>query len=1130
LQCPQCSHENPADSRFCLECGGALGLACPSCGAELPAGSKFCNQCGQATGSEAPAAAPAASRAEQAPSDYTPRHLVEKILHSRDALQGERKQVTVLFADVRGSMELSEGVDPEDWHHILDRFFQILADGVHRFEGTVNQYTGDGIMALFGAPIAHEDHAHRACWAALHLRSALGAYSDELRVQRGLDFSVRLGINSGEVVVGKIGDDLRMDYTAQGQTVGLAARMEHVAAANTVTLSGETARLVEGWFELRSLGETDVKGVSQPVPVFELEKAGAFRTRLDASRARGFSKFVGRGDELRTLQAAYDRAAAGDGEMVGVVANAGVGKSRLCVEFLEDLQARGVPIRTASCMPHGRLVPLLPVMELLRGFFEIGDDDSPQAARNKIAGALLLLDRELEPSLPLIFELLGVPDAERPAPELADDIRERRMFDIVRRVIRARSEKEPGVILIEDLHWIDPASEAFIQHLIDVVPDTRTLLLLNFRPEYRADWMQRSTYRQLPLRPLGREEVDELLRDLLGPAPDLVPLGERIRERTAGNPFFIEELVRHLADDGRLQGVRGSYTPAGPIEEVEIPPTVQPLLAARIDRLAEREKQVLQAASVLGDQSSESVLRDVLDLGEEELGDALRDLVTGEFLRETALYPEPEYDFLHPLTAEVAYGAQLSDHRARLHGRAARALEARTDEKSRSERAPLLAHHWDAAGETLKAARWHGLAADRMGGAHVPECHRHWSRVRELADTLPDDEEARNLGTMARIQLFVTGARVGRPEEEMEQLFRECSEIVGSGNDAFRARLLTAYSFYRMFVTANVAEAQDLALEARKLAERAGDPVLELGTRFALCNTYAGSDVTAALETAESTLEMLRRDPLLEGTMLPGSIRADVVFRFVRVVTQHMAGQLSAAGRTLEELKDLGSVDDYASVLAHTAARMLAQARGDAAAAEREAVLGHEAAEAMGSLSQIVTGLAGTGEALSAQGRYDEALDLFERALRLHRERRVFRQTEPLTLFHLGRLRLLRGEPDQAVAVSRECIAFTRPNGLVVGEACAHLLLAEGLLARDGAPAAGEATVALDRSEALFRQVGHGLNLPEVHRVRARIAEVVGDTEAHDRELAEALRGWDEMGAPLRAQRLRERGAAAGPG
>jgi hypothetical protein len=518
-------------------------------------------------------------------------------------------------------------------------------------------------------------------------------------------------------------------------------------------------------------------------------------------------------------------------------------------------------------------------MELLRGFFEIGDDDSPQAARNKIAGALLLLDRELEPSLPLIFELLGVPDAERPAPELADDIRERRMFDIVRRVIRARSEKEPGVILIEDLHWIDPASEAFIQHLIDVVPDTRTLLLLNFRPEYRADWMQRSTYRQLPLRPLGREEVDELLRDLLG----------RIRERTAGNPFFIEELVRHLADDGRLEGVRGSYTPAGPIEEVEIPPTVQPLLAARIDRLAEREKQVLQAASVLGDQSSESVLRDVLDLGEEELGDALRDLVTGEFLRETALYPEPEYDFLHPLTAEVAYGAQLSDHRARLHGRAARALEARTDEKSRSERAPLLAHHWDAAGETLKAARWHGLAADRMGGAHVPECHRHWSRVRELADTLPDDEEARNLGTMARIQLFVTGARVGRPEEEMEQLFRECSEIVGSGNDAFRARLLTAYSFYRMFVTANVAEAQDLALEARKLAERAGDPVLELGTRFALCNTYAGSDVTAALETAESTLEMLRRDPLLEGTMLPGSIRADVVFRFVRVVTQHMA-------------------------------------------------------------------------------------------------------------------------------------------------------------------------------------------------------------------------------------------------
>src|SRR6184192_103004 len=335
MQCTTCRHESPADSRFCLECGTPLPVRCPRCDAELPTGSKFCNRCGTPIAAAGPGA-------ERDPRAYTPQHLAEKILISRAALAGERKQVTVLFADVKGSMDLAEQLDPEEWHAIMDRFFQLLAEGVHRFEGTVNQYTGDGIMALFGAPIAHEDHAQRACWAALHLQEELRRYTEEMKRTRGVAFAVRMGLNSGEVVVGKIGDDLRMDYTAQGHTVGLAQRMEQLADPGRVYLTEHTAALVAGYFRLRDLGVFDVKGVREPVRVHELEGTGTLRTRLDLSRARGFSRFVGRADETAALEAALARALEGDGQVVGVVADAGVGKSRLCFEFLERCRARGI--------------------------------------------------------------------------------------------------------------------------------------------------------------------------------------------------------------------------------------------------------------------------------------------------------------------------------------------------------------------------------------------------------------------------------------------------------------------------------------------------------------------------------------------------------------------------------------------------------------------------------------------------------------------------------------------------------------------------------------------------------------------------------------------------------------------
>src|SRR6266542_720902 len=390
-------------------------------------------------------------------------------------------------------MDLAEQVDPEEWHKIMDRFFAILSEGVHRFEGTINQFTGDGIMALFGAPIAHEDHARRACFTALHLQKELRRYAEELRLKRAVSFSVRIGLNSGEVVVGKIGDDLRMDYTAQGHTVGLAARMEQIAEPGRIYAAEKTAELVRGFFQLRDLGTSELKGVSRPVRIYELEGTGPLRTAFDVRRARGLSRFVGRAGEMASLEAALSRALEGSGQVVGVVAEAGVGKSRLCFEFVERSRACGVAIYQARGLAHGKAIPFLPVLEILREYFGITEREGDRAAREKIAGRLLLLDREFEEVLPLVFDFLGVTDPERPPPPaMGPEERQAELFRFLKRLVHAHTRREPMIIVLEDLHWWDPGSLAFAENQAEVVAGARELMLVNFRPEYHAAWMQKS--------------------------------------------------------------------------------------------------------------------------------------------------------------------------------------------------------------------------------------------------------------------------------------------------------------------------------------------------------------------------------------------------------------------------------------------------------------------------------------------------------------------------------------------------------------------------------------------------------------------------------------------------------------
>jgi len=644
------------------------------------------------------------------PESSTPKHLAEKILTSKSALEGERKQVTVLFADLKGSMELLADRDPEEARKILDPVLERMMEAVHRYEGTVNQVMGDGVMALFGAPLAHEDHAVRACYAALRMQESVKRYAVERQRVEDIPIHVRIGLHSGEVVVRSIGSDLHMDYTAVGQTTHLAARMEQAALPGSILVTADTMRLAEGFVTVKSLGPLAIKGLSEGVDAYEVIGAGTARTRFQAAAARGLTRFVGRGDELTALDAGLRRALDGHGLAMGVVGAAGVGKSRLCQEFVERCRSRSLPVVEVHCLSHARTAPLGVLRELLRGALGVNQDAEPDLARERISERLVALDPSLVDALPLAHDLLAVSDPSSAEPAGDPLAQERAVAGLLRRLLRARGAAGAFVVHLDDAHWIDPQSERLLAELADVASTTRALLLLNFRPEFHAAWMGRSYYQQLSVAPLGREATREMISDLLGHDPSVVELRELIRERTQGNPFFIEEVVHALAASGALAGERGAYRRTSSAADLDVPATVQSLLAARVDALADSDKLVLQTAAVIGKRFSELILRSIVGLPTGEVDRSLAMLEHVEFIRGET---ESEYVFRHPLTQEVAYGSQLLEQRIALHAAVARALEEVFAERL-GECAALIAHHWEQARRPGQARRWRRLATLRV--------------------------------------------------------------------------------------------------------------------------------------------------------------------------------------------------------------------------------------------------------------------------------------------------------------------------------------------------------------------------------------------------------------------------------
>jgi predicted ATPase len=566
---------------------------------------------------------------------------------------------------------------------------------------------GDGIMALFGAPLAHEDHAVRACFAALRMQDSVRRYAEVVQRAAGVPIQIRVGLNSGEVVVRSIGSDLHMDYSAVGQTVHLAARMEQTAMAGSILLSEDALRLAEGFVEVKPLGPINVKGLGEPVEVYDVTGAGPARTRLQAATRRGLTRFVGRDAELEQLRRAQHLAGSGHGQVAAIVGEAGVGKSRLVYEFIHSHRMQGWLVLESASVSYGKATSYLPVIDLLKGYFKVHDRDDLREIREKVTGKLITLDESLKPTLPALLALLDLTVDDPVWQTLDPGQRRQRTLDAVKGLLLREAREQPLVLIFEDLHWIDGETQALLDSLVESLGSARLLLLVNYRPEYQHTWGSKTHYSQMRLDALPAESASELLDALLGEDPGMAPLKQILIKR--GNPFFLEETVQTLVETKVLAGERGQYRLTQRVQSIQVPATVQTILAARIDRLRPEDKRLLQVASVVGKDVPWVLLQAIADLPNEALRRGLDRLQAAEFLYESGLFPDLEYAFKHALTHEVTYGGLLQERRRELHARTVDAIETLYRDRL-GEQTERLAHH------AMRRAAREGGALSSAGG------------------------------------------------------------------------------------------------------------------------------------------------------------------------------------------------------------------------------------------------------------------------------------------------------------------------------------------------------------------------------------------------------------------------------
>jgi class 3 adenylate cyclase/tetratricopeptide (TPR) repeat protein len=1023
MTCPACNALTRPGATFCGACGAPLArTTCAGCATELPASARFCPACGRSV-AEAP------THRFGTPDTYTPRRLADRILTDRRSLEGERKLVTVLFADLRGSMELIVDRDAEHARRVLDEVLELMMEAVHRYEGTVNQVMGDGIMALFGAPVAHEDHAVRACYAALRMQEHVQRWAVKMRSEVGIAVAIRVGLNSGEVLVRAIGSDLAMDYTAVGRPTHLAARFEQMATPGTTLLSRETLTLAEGFIETRALGPVPVRGLDDPVELFELLGASSLRTRFQRAAAQGFTRFVGRDPEVAALHRAAAEAARGHGRAVAVVGEAGVGKSRLVWEVSRTLDGRGWRVFEGRCVSSGRSSAYVPVVEMLGVYFDVQAADDGSAMRQKIARRLLELDPSLAFYLPAFLALFDVPTEDQRWQDLDPLERRRETMDAVRRLLVRESRLRPVLAVFDDLQWVDAETQALLDAAIEATRGAALLLVLGSRPEYNAPWTAHPHCEKLRLEPLSPAGADLLLDALLGPSPDLAPLRRLLQERAEGNPFFVEESVAMLAADGVLAGERGRYVLARAPSVIRIPETVRAVLAARIDQLEPEDKGVLEASAVIGKDVPLRILQAVAELPDERLHASIARLQNAEFLYEARLFPEIEYVFKHPLTHEIAYNALAQERRRAMHCRVVATLERQFDAARLDERVSTLAYHAFHGGLWQESVTWlrraGAKAALRSASAEaVARFEQALEALSHLPSSRPNIVTAMDLRFELRNPLFLL-ADLPRALAVLEEV-RAMAESIGDEDRLGRACSFMANAHFMLGAPERGLE---LAVRAREIGDRTGDAAL---LAFTWCHLgqlqYVKGDHAAAVASMARCTEGLAAEEVPSRRTIV-QLYTVVALCFVALAEANRGrfAEATAAGERCAGIAEESNAPFYRALgsWALGTARLI---RGDA----REAVALLEQARAdcdRAEIRSIRPWIVGDlGLALLLAGRDDEATSALQAAVEEGAALRLL-AGQSRRLEHLAQAYLRAGRLAEATETARQAVAMAKDHG-----------------------------------------------------------------------------------------------------
>jgi class 3 adenylate cyclase/tetratricopeptide (TPR) repeat protein len=1040
MHCTKCGTESTTSRKFCAACGSPLSSRCPRCGAENAPSSAFCEDCGTALADHV---APAATSSPQAASTAPEIRVTPEQPDASATIDGERKTVTALFADIKGSTELMRDLDPEEARAIVDPVLQLMMAAVHRYGGYVAQSTGDGIFALFGAPVAHEDHPQRALHAALAMQEELRRYADRLRNEGNIPVEARVGVNTGEVVVRTIETGGHTEYTPVGHVTNLAARMQTAAPEGSIATSEASQRLCEGYFEFRALGPTAVKGLSAPVEVYEVVRAGPLRTHFQLSTRRGLTRFVGRGREMATMASALEQARGGHGQIVAAVGEAGAGKSRIMYEFKATIPD-GCKVLEAYSVSHGKASAWLPALELLKSYFKLADEDDDSCRSEKVEAKVRDLDPALAETLPYVLSLLGIAGVGSSLAMMDAQIRRRRTLEAVKRIIIGESLKQPLVVIFEDLHWIDAETQELLDLLVDSVASARILMLVNYRPEYHHEWGNRPSYTQLRLDPLGGQSADEMLHELLGGDASLQSLKRLIIDRTEGNPFFMEEIVRALVEQGVL--VRNGATRLRkPLTEIRIPPTVHGILASRIDALPASEKGLLQTLAVIGKDFPLNLVKHITASPDDRLEPMLKGLQAGEFIYEQAALEEAEYTFKHALTQEVAYNSVLMERRRLLHERTGEAIEALFKDRIDDHLADL-ARHYSRSANTRKAVEYvFRVGSQAEARFAYSEAITRLSSALEFLKHLPDDAERARTELSAQSVLGRSiGVVKGFAAAELEPVYARARELCARIRDS----ALTFRIFYGQWLMRwwklELHTALELADEILAAAEDVKDPAMLLAGHCARGTTlFFLGEFVPAKEHLEKALAVFNPQQPLPQELEARRLDALSFLYF----SLWGLGYPDRAWATSREMLEMAQRSSDPNVLAQASCFEAIHnlVRGDATAAQKHAEESMALTEERGLVSFSAMATTVNGAALIVQGRYKEGIAGLRRGISAWRATGGTPQAWYFSYLAIGLGGI--GRPEEGLQLLEDGLASVAKSGEQLSNTSLHHFKGELLLA-----------------------------------------------------------------------------------